>query len=413
MPPFLPTPGRGGSGAESPAPGAPDALPLHPERREWLRRALGPGLALAATGWCGPARAADPGVLPDQLRIGQTLTLQGGRNDYGVAVTQGIALVFEAVNRAGGVHGRRLVLQTLDDENRNATAEANARQLVQQGAFLLFAPIEGGPSGAVAKVAQELQVPLFGPMAGPPTLRRPHQSMVYPVRAEHREEFRALLAWGRGIGLRRVAFFHVDSDGGRAHLANVQGIAGELGMEVALPLAFAPDIDDAALAAMGRQVAQSRVEMVFNHGSVGLYRKVIVAAREAGSRATFMGVNSGSSQLVKALGPLAQGMLFAQVVPSPWERKHALAREYQDAARAADPRAEFSYGALEGFMTAKALVLALRACGRDLSRAALHRALRGHAFELGGVKTQYAEGDHAGSHFVDLSMVSRDGRFIH
>lgn len=389
------------------------ALPEDPARRRWLRAALAAGAGLSTGLGVGEAHAADPGVLPDQVRIGQTLTLQGGRNAYGVAVTQGIGLMFNEVNRSGGVHGRRLVLQTLDDENRNATAEANARQLAQAGAFLLFAPIEGGPSGAVAKVAQELQVPLFGPMAGPPTLRRPHQSMVYPVRAEHREEFRALLVWGRGIGLRRVGFFHVDSDGGRAHLANVQAIANELGMEVTLPLAFAPEIDDAALAAMGRRVADSRVEMVLNHGSVGLYRKLIVAAREAGSRATLMGVNSGSSQLVAALGPLAQGMLFSQVVPSPWERKHAISREYQDAAKAADPRAEFSYGALEGYMTAKALVLALRACGRDLSRAALHRALRGHQFDLGGLKTHYAEGDHAGAHFVDLSMVSRDGRFIH
>ena len=45
-----------------------------------------------------------------------------------------------------------------------------------------------------------------------------------------------------------------------------------------------------------------------------------------------MGVNSGSSQMVpRTLGPLAQGMVFAQVVPSPWERKREIAREYQDA----------------------------------------------------------------------------------
>jgi len=46
-----------------------------------------------------------------------------------------------------------------------------------------------------------------------------------------------------------------------------------------------------------------------------------------------MGVNSGSSQIVKGLGPLAKGMVFAQVVPSPWARRLEIAREYQDAAR--------------------------------------------------------------------------------
>ena len=57
----------------------------------------------------------------------------------------------------------------------------------------------GGPSTAVAEVATELKVPFFGPMAGSPTLRRPHLAYVFPVRAEHREEFRALMAWGRRL----------------------------------------------------------------------------------------------------------------------------------------------------------------------------------------------------------------------
>lgn len=91
----------------------------------------------------------------------------------------------DQANRRGGVHGRTIALKVLDDDNKSAQAEANARALVQEHkAFVLFGPIEGGPSTAVMKVATELQVPLFGPMAGPPTLRVPHNPMVFPVRAE-------------------------------------------------------------------------------------------------------------------------------------------------------------------------------------------------------------------------------------
>ena len=75
--------------------------------------------------------------------------------------------------------------------------------------------------------------------------------------------------------------------------------------------------------------------MMLNHGSASLYQRLIAKSRAAGARTAFMGVNSGSSQIAAALGPLAQGMVFAQVVPSPWERKHALARESQDAMRRA------------------------------------------------------------------------------
>lgn len=360
-----------------------------------------------------PAFAAEVGVGATEVVIGQNITLQNGKNAYGSAALDGIRLHLDAVNAQGGVHGRRIVLRTLDDDNKGASAEANARKLVADGAFVLFGSIEGGPSTAVAKVAEELRVPFFGPMAGSPNLRRPHSPMVFPVRAEHREEFRALMAWGQRTGLQTVAFFHADSDVGRQHLENVNLGAKALGMKVVLPLPFKSDISDAQLDEMARRIAEAKPDLIFNHGSAGLYGKLMLKAKAAGARTTFMSVNSGSSQLAADLGERAHGMVFAQVVPSPWERKHPISREYQDAMKQHRPGAPYSYGSIEGYMTAKALVLALNATGRELTRANFVRALEKSQFDLGGVRVRYAAGDHEGAHFVDLSLVARDGRFIH
>ncbi len=372
-------------------------------------------LALVLAGWtAGAVMAADPGVTEREILIGQSVTLQGGKNDYGVAARAGMNLYIDAVNAAGGVHGRRLVVRTLDDDNSSKTAEANARKLIDEGVFMLFGSVEGGPSTAVLKVAAEAKVPFFGPMAGPPALRRPHQPMVFPVRAEHRDEFRALMEWGRAIGLKTVGFLHADSDGGREHVKNVEIIAKELGMQVVLTQPFKNDMPDAAIDQLVSGIAAAKPDLYFNHGSAGLYMKLLAKAKAAGLKTTFMGVNSGSFQIAKSLGPLAQGMVFAQVVPSPWQRKHEIAREYQAAVREAGGKHELSYGGLEGFMTAKALVLALRATGKDLTRAGFVRTLQSTpVFELGGVKVSYSPGNHEGSHFVDLSLVSRDGQFIH
>jgi ABC-type branched-subunit amino acid transport system substrate-binding protein len=81
--------------------------------------------------------------------------------------------------------------------------------------------------------------------------------------------------------------------------------------------------------------------------------------------------------------------------------------------RRSNASGEFSYGGLEGYLTAKALVMGLRAAGRDPTRASLVRALEAASFDLGGVKVSYGPGEHQGSRFVDLSMVGRDGSFIH
>ena len=379
--------------------------------RGLCRRAL---LGLVAA-TAGPAvlHAAEPGVGAAEIVIGQNITLQGGKNRYGVAALDGIKLHFDAVNATGGVHGRKLLLRTLDDENAAATAEANARKLLAEGAFILFASQEGGPSTAVAKVAEELRVPFFGPMAGSPNLRRPHSPMVFPVRAEHRDEFRALMAWGQRTGLKTVGLFHADSDVGRAHLENVRNAAAELGMSVALTLPFKSDVSDAQLDAMASRIADAPPDMIFNHGSAGVYGKLIAKARKTRIKTTFMSVNSGSTQLAADLGPLAHGMVFAQVVPSPWERKHAISREFQEAMTKSRPGVALSYGGLEGYLTAKALVIALQASGRTLTRASFISTLERSNFDLGGMSVRYSNQTHDGSGFVDLSMYSRDDRFIH
>ena len=376
-----------------------------------ISKFLGCCAAAAVIGF-GATAFAQTGVSANEIVLGMNLSLNGGKNTYGVAALQGMNLYFNAVNASGGVKGRKIVQRVLDDEDKAANAEANARKLVQEGAFILFGTIDGGPSTAVMKVANETNVPFFGPMAGSPNLRKPHQALVFPVRAEHKDEFRALMAYGKSTGLATVGFLHADTDVGRMHLENVRNIGKELGLEVVLALPFKGDTTDEQVGEMAKTIAAKQPAMFINHGSAGLYQKLITKAKAAGARSTFMGVNSGSSQIVKALGPLAYGMVFAQVVPNPAERKRQIVREYQDAAQKTTPKTELSYGGLEGYMTAKALVLALGATGNKLTRETFIQTLHKGQYDLGGVSVNYAPGSHDGSRFVDLSLVSRDGKFM-
>lgn len=369
-----------------------------------------PLLMLAAAG-----TVLAQGVSPKQLLIGQSITLQAGKNEYGMAVMDGINAYLRDVYAKGGVHGRQIVLKTLDDDNQASQAETNARKLIEDDkVFILFGPIEGGPSNAVMKVVNELKVPLFGPMAGLPTLRRPHQPLVFPVRAEHRDEFRVLLEYIRSTGGKRVAFFRYDSEGGLQHLENFKRLCQELGLELVLDLPFKSDVTDEQLATMAGRISAANLQGVVNHGSIGVYEKLIRQTRAKGSPTPFMAVNSGSTQLARGLGEMAHGMLFAQVLPSPWERKTELAREYQEAFKRHKPGVDFSYGSLEGYMTAKALVAALRAAGPNPTRESFVQGIyKAGTLDLNGLRANYQPGDHAGLKLVDLSIYTRDNRFLH
>ena len=377
---------------------------------------LGAALALivASPAQSAPSAPAAEGVTPREILIGQNITLEGGKNDYGVAAMDGVQSYLKLVNKTGGVNGRQIVLKTLDDDNKGAKAEANARQLVEKDkVFALFGSIEGGPSTAVMKVASELNVPFFGPMAGSPTLRRPFQPMVFPVRAEHRDEFRALIGHAKSLGIKKFAFLRVDTDTGLLHLANVRAISKELGVELVADLPFKPDTTDAQFANMADELQKTGAQMMFNHGGIGPYEKVIRAARAKGVKTAFYGVNSGSAQMVKKMGELSHGMIFAQVVPSPWERKTAITREYQDEFSRFKPGQDFSYASLEGYITAKALVAALKLAGPNPTREGLVGALQSATLDINGMPAVYDKANHQGMSFVDLSLVTRDSKFRH
>lgn len=363
----------------------------------------------------GAAAAAADGVTRGAILVGQTITLEGGRNAYGAAVQEGVSAYLKHANQQGGVNGRQVVLKTLDDENNVAKAEANARELVQKDkVFVLFGSIEGGPSTAVMKAAIDLNVPFFGPMAGTPSLRRPHSPLVFPERAEHREEFRALLQNARSLGIVKVGFFRSDSDTGLQHLENVKLLCSELKMEVVADLPFKSGATEAELAALARRIGSSGAQVVLNHGSAALYEQLIRKARAAGLKTMFTAVNSGSSVLAQRLGELAHGMVFAQVVPNPNERKTEIAREYREVFARHFPGRPFTYGGLEGYLTAKALVAALRLAGPEPTRESFVQGIeKAGVIEVNGLKARYQPGDHTGLTLVDLAIYTRDSRFMH
>ncbi|HEY0826031.1 MAG TPA: ABC transporter substrate-binding protein, partial [Ramlibacter sp.] len=137
-------------------------------------------------------------------------------------------------------------------------------------------------------------------------------------------------------------------------------------------------------------------------------------ARAQGVKASFSAVNSGSAQMAANLREQAHGMVFSQVVPNPMERKTEVAREYREVFAKYYPGKPFSYGSLEGYITAKALVEALRLAGPRPTREGFVQALhKAGGIEVNGMRLRYEPGDHAGLNLVDLAIFSRDGRFVH
>ena len=86
--------------------------------------------------------------------------------------------------------------------------------------------------------------------------------------------------------------------------------------------------------------------------------------------------------------------------------------EYQQLSAKAG-NADFNFGALEGFLVAKVFVEGVKRAGKNLTREGFIDAMEKMSVDLGGFYVSYSPQSHAGSHFVDLTSIAHDGKFIH
>jgi hypothetical protein len=104
--------------------------------------------------------------------------------------------------------------------------------------------------------------------------------------------------------------------------------------------------------------------------------------------------------------------VFAQVVPLPTRRNMRVVKDYQRDYRAAFPNSLLSFTSLEGYIAGRTLVEGLKRTGTQVTRERLARTMNGMKVDLGDFWVDYSSESSAGSRFVDLTIVNKDGQFL-
>lgn len=396
-------------------------------RREMLALAGAPVLrsrplaALAGMPWAyasaSPlmsARARE--VAGNTVYIGQSAARSGGAAALGDEMYWGMRAAFEEANRAGGVHGRKFVALPLDDGYEPQRCVNNTLELLKRDVFGLCGYVGTPTCAAALPIIHDAGVPLVGMFTGAEALRTPRPG-IFHVRAPYGAECEAIagqfLAFGKAS---RVAIFKQD-DG--------YGAAVQSGMEKALakfdsrPVVIGSyqrnpkDVRAAVYDAAKAIASVQGVTAVAMGGVAGACAELITLLKspEFGGigkglmycSVSFVGTSAVAKCLAEADG--AGGLGVCQVMPYPFEPGSKFVAGFLAAASAIGIQP--SYGALEGYCSAKTLLKGAERCGDRLTRQGLVDALEA-PIDLGGFALNFRPGDHGGSRFVELTVF--DGR---
>ena len=154
------------------------------------------------------------------LVFGQSAALSGPARALGQGMRVGLLAAFEAINQQGGIHGQRLVLDSLDDAYEPEAAIANTRELIQRNVFALVGAVGTPTSLAAQPIATEAGVPYLAPFTGAEFLRdaqlRPN---VLNMRASYYQETEEMVArLTADLDVQRIGILYQNDSYGRAGL---------------------------------------------------------------------------------------------------------------------------------------------------------------------------------------------------
>jgi ABC-type branched-subunit amino acid transport system substrate-binding protein len=346
-----------------------------------------------------------------QLLIGQTAGVTGAVAATVNEAIQGARLYIDHINTRGGVAGEKIELITLDDKFEVKQAAENARVLIEEKKVLALFLNRGTPhTEAIMPLLVKNDIALIGPSTGAMVLHQPVKRHIFNVRSSYQREAKRAIEHLATVSITRIAVVHVDDTFGQDALAGtMEGLKATNTQALAI-LKF--DRAKPDYSTLIPELAKLDPQAIVWIGSGTAVTDGIKALRAAGANAQIITLsNNASGGFIKNLGAASRGVIVTQVLPYERGATHAFIMEARELA-SKQKGLELSPAMLEGYISAKVLVEALRIASPKPTRTKIIDALNGlRKFDVGGLEVSYSPSDHTGLDYVDLSIIGNDGRF--
>jgi ABC-type branched-subunit amino acid transport system substrate-binding protein len=386
------------------------------------------------------ARAAEPGVTDKEVVLGQAAAFSGPSAGLGVEMWRGATAAFAEANASGGVNGRTVRLVTADDAYDSEKAAIAVGQLISRDhVFALFGGV-GTPT-----IVKALPVVLkhfnsdglfyFANFTGAqPQREPPYAKAVFNVRAAYREETKEMVNAFVSVGKKRIGIFVQDDAYGASGRDGVRRALKEKGLDIVADTTYPRgQVFDVSTASQVKLLRDAKVDAIV---AVGAYQACAALVRDARSAGWLVPIHNvsfvGADQMLALLlaeehkrgTRLTQNLINTQVVPSYDDVSVKLVREYRAAMDRYNPTApkgtgsdpytpksKYTFGSLEGYLSARVFLRVLQKAGKDLTRRGFYQAAESMGrFDIGlGVPAELSESRHQALDRVWFTTVGKTG----
>jgi branched-chain amino acid transport system substrate-binding protein len=381
--------------------------------QHWLA-AAGRALACAtlAVTLLSSAAHAENGITSDEIVLGQSTALTGPLAELGQDTSMAAKAYFDYVNLQGGINGRKIRLLTLDDGYSTDKVVENVRTLIEKNKVFALFNVFGTPgNSAILPLIARAGIPNIAPYTGSEAVRKPVNPLVFNIRAGYADETETIINHLGVRGISKVAVVYQNNAFGKDGLDSIGRALSRRKLKIHASAAIENDASNAEQAA--RTLAQSEPKAILMVTAGKPSTVFIKAYNKLAPGMQFFALSvMGSAASVAALGKEGAGVVVSQVMPFPFSATSDVVREYQQVMSKMGLKT-WSFASIEGFINAKVTVEGLKHAGRDLTRDKFMAALEAMGkVNYGGYIVNFSKTSHQGSPYVELTVMTKSGRFL-
>ncbi|VUD64026.1 Serine/threonine-protein kinase PK-1 [Thalassocella blandensis] len=364
------------------------------------------------------------GITRDEIKLGISAAFSGSARELGQSMRNGINAYFMQVNDAGGIHGRKISLLSLDDgyEPQAALTNVNIFSKQDSGVFAMLGNVGTPTAKVILPQALEQKFLVFGTFSGASILRNnPPDRYVFNYRASYAEETAALIDYFvdiEKVNPRNIAVFYQADSFGHDGLEGVKNALRRFNIapNEILQASYQRNTTQIEDAVSSFQPEMENIEAFVLISTYAASASFTQAVRNLGYRGKFANVSFvGSRALVERLqenGVDPEGILISQVVP-PFTSYATGVLNYRDAMEKYFPGEQQGFISLEGYIVATLFVEGLKKSGRYFTTESFINTLETiKELDLGlGELLSFGASNHQASHHVWGSMINAKGEF--
>ncbi|WP_299896988.1 ABC transporter substrate-binding protein [uncultured Ruegeria sp.] len=370
---------------------------------KWLVAAT----ALTASASIGSAQTQ--GVTDDEIVIGSVNDLSGIFAAVGVPATKGANVVFDRVNEAGGIHGRKIRYVVEDNGYQMPRAMQGYNKLLNRdGVFAMLQSLGTPMNMAGFKLLDPKGIPNVAPLTAARQMLQEPMRNKFTSFSTYFDQARIGVKYLAGeFGSKTVCTMYLPTDFGEEILEGSKAGAEEAGIAFGSETTHKPDETD--FVGSLSKLKEEGCDIVTMALGVRQAITVVGTAKKMGlTDMKFLGTSASFLTVVAQVpGGVTDGFYAAASWQDLWARADqsapaAFIEEYK-AATGEDPVGF----AMLGYSAAEMMVKALEAAGPDLTHDSFIEAMESLDYQddLVGNHISYGPDDHQGADTVFVNVV--------